>query len=214
MRRYLCSARTVFLTLSLLSPILAVAQSSADVHVTLDSARELYQSSSWAHGYVHGYEQGFHIGDLDLQLAKAARNPEKDETAKIRMRREYGDRKSFSKGFKQGLQVGYADAYSGREFRAFRELRKLAQDFEPAPASSKKATDGNRAIDEGYKKGLAAGLYDGRTGRKFTNRADVDPCKRDTGYCAFHDRGVQLGYADGYRNQRTSSEVRTARASK
>jgi hypothetical protein len=211
MRSHLCSARTLLLTLSLVSPILAMAQSSPDTHVTLDSARELYQSSSWAHGYVHGYEQGFHIGDLDVQLAKGARDPEKDESAKIRMRQVYGDLKNFSRVLKQGLLVGYADAYSGREFRAFRELRKLAQDFEPVTTSSNDQ-DGDRAIDEGYKKGLAAGLYDGRTGRKFTNRADVDPCKRDTGYCAFHDRGVQLGYADGYWNQNSPNEVRTARA--
>jgi hypothetical protein len=212
MRRYLCSARTAFLTLSFLTPIFMAAQSSPDNHVTRDSARELYQSSSWAHGYVHGYEQGFHIGDLDLQLAKGGRNPEKDDSAKIRMRGEYGDRKSFLRGFKQGLQVGYADAYSGREFRAFRELRKLAQDFEPARTSSKN-DDGNRAMDEGYKKGLAAGLYDGRTGRRFTNRADVDSCEKDSNYCQFHDRGVQLGYADGYWNQRSPNDIRTARAS-
>jgi len=212
MRRYLGSARTAVLTLSFLTPIFMAAQSSADNHVTMDSARELYQSSSWAHGYVHGYEKGFHIGDLDLQLAKASRNPEKDDGAKIRMRSEYGKRKSFLKGFKQGLQVGYADAYSGREFRAFRELRKIAQDFEPARTTSTN-DDGNRAMDEGYKKGLAAGLYDGRTGRRFTNRADVDPCKKDANYCEFHDRGVQLGYADGYWNQRSPNEVRTARAS-
>lgn len=211
MRRHLCSARTVFLALSLVTPVFMAAQSSPDVHVTMDSARELYQSSSWAHGYVHGYEKGFHLGDLDLQLAKPARNPEKDETAKVRMRGEYGDRKSFSKGYKQGLLVGYADAYSGREFRAFRELRKLAREFEPAVTSSND-DESNRAIDEGYKKGLAAGLYDGRTGRKFASRANVDTCNRNSNYCAFHDGGVQLGYADGYWNQRSPNEVRTARA--
>lgn len=210
MRRHLVSARLLLLALPLAFPVSSVAQSEPDIHTTIDSARDLYQSSSWAHGYIHGYEEGFHLGDVDLQLAKAARDPEKEGGDKFRMRREYGDQKTFKKGYKHGLLVGYADAYSGREFRAFREMRKLAEGLQrPSPDNSGKISD--TALEDGYRKGLTAGLTDARARRAFRPSVHGDQCEQEAGYCAFHDRGLELGYSDGYWNQRVPSELRTAR---
>src|SRR5919112_5890421 len=152
MRRQLQLA-TVSLICLLAFAIPLSAQSPSDIHTSLDSARNFYTASSWAHGYIHGYEQGFHLGDVDLQLSKSARDPRKCDGSEIKMRSDYGDRGSFKRGFKQGLQVGYADAYSGREFRAVRELHRLAQGVE-SPHSDRKL---DSALDEGYKSGLTSG---------------------------------------------------------
>src|SRR5206468_9458367 len=47
---------------SLLAPV-AMAQ-RADRHMLADDAQSLYRRSPFAHGYIHGYEEGFHCANL------------------------------------------------------------------------------------------------------------------------------------------------------
>lgn len=192
----------------LLIAITASAQ-SPDPHLSDDPAHLLFQQSSWAHGYLHGYSKGFHTGDLDLQLAHAAQNP-KDEheykKAKDSYQRNFGDRDSFVEGFRAGFMVGYADAYGGLEFRAVKSLRELARDVphvSPAGASIL-----NGAIEKGYKDGRKIGLNDGRVAADY--RPDGSDCElslrfKDAPapfYCSVYALAYRMGYGDGYSNQR------------
>src|SRR5689334_19449341 len=55
-----------------------LSSSSSHVHWLVGSERHLqptavgalFLDSAFAHGYRHGYDQGFHLGDLDLHMGR------------------------------------------------------------------------------------------------------------------------------------------------
>jgi hypothetical protein len=126
----------------------------------------------------------------------------------------------FINGYEQGFRVGYADAIYGRDFRAARELRTLSQQMQdiaqPEPAANSRQLSGNaefdKGISDGYKKGLSTGLNDARAGSVY--HPDNSECPRKTTagqFCPAHRLGYELGYSDGYNNQRKPEEgVKTA----
>lgn len=200
--------RRIFLASVLaLAAIPAIAQ--ADIHISADPATGLYQRSSWAHGYIHGYEMGFHNGDLDLHLGRGWRETKQmKDSKKMQYRNEYGDRKVFEKGFKAGFDVGYADALTGKEFRAAKLARetaaKLGGGIEP---HQQKELDW--ALSSGYLKGRDAGLNDGRL--KSAYSPEKGACAEQKA-CDSFLLGYRWGYSDGYQNQRQPDEDRrTAR---
>lgn len=194
----------------LLGASLATAQQ--DSHLTVDPARLLYARSPWAHGYIHGYESGFHYGIVDYHMSHAARNlskcKEARDTKKI-FRVQFGDRRRFNDGFVNGFKVGYTDAYGGREFRAAREARELIRTMPAVIAADNSRLD--EAIASGYGQGQRAGLEDGRRDSQFApDRAHCTTFSESNEACAGFTMGYRLGYFDGYLNQRPANEIRTA----
>jgi hypothetical protein len=178
----------------------------------LDSERAaLYQRSSFAHGYIHGYEQGFHIGNQDLQLARASRDLTKTETyrkAGEEYRPDFGKRDAFRIGYRNGMVVGYTDAMNGHSFRAIDEARIAAARLENEGVAPYGAAAQNHHFElgfmDGYTAGTLQGVGDGR------NRANYQPAQADCGigrgqtlgetYCTGYLRGFSFGYSDGYIN--------------
>jgi hypothetical protein len=177
----------------------------------LDSERAaLYQRSSFAHGYIHGYEQGFHIGNQDLQLARSARDLTKTETyrkAGEEYRTQFGSRDAFRIGYRNGMVVGYTDAMSDHSFLAIDEARIAATRLEDENTTYGAAARNHHfelGFMDGYTAGTLQGVGDGR------NRANYRPAQADCGigrgltlgetYCTGYLRGFTFGYSDGYIN--------------
>ncbi len=165
-----------------------------------DAAGVLYQRSAFAHGYLHGYEEGFHLADLDIQLGHLlpgvkARHDERPEQ---HYRSGYGDKALFSEGFKIGMRAGYSDSVGGHKFRAISELRKAAEGLEQTSAS--KPFD--RAFYEGFVNGERQGATDPHLLTDFAGVGST--CLQQHAkagdhdqYCDGYSRGFQLGYGDG-----------------
>lgn len=114
---------------------------SLDIHLSNDPAHNLYRMSAFAHGHRHGYEEGFHAGDLDLQLghkqqvsAEAGKTPRAEGYDP-----RFGSRENFRRGYEAGYRAGYLDSYFDRNFNA--------------PAASLGLIDGpdfDRGVRDGY----------------------------------------------------------------
>jgi hypothetical protein len=157
----------------------------------------------FAHGYLHGYEEGFHIGDSDFHLGR-----ERDGRAVLQQkandgyRATFGDRSSFRFGFRQGVVAGYNDSISGREFRAYEAL----QAYSPT-AESLKFSDLDRGVGDGYMRGYSNGMRSLASDEDFD--ADPAPCpSRSAGdgslppssraYCDGFAKAYAIGYRDAY----------------
>jgi hypothetical protein len=187
-----------------------------DIHLSIDPAAPIYRSSAFIHGYAHGYEMGFHSGDLELQMGRMARDPKKFKQFKEGKKfyqKEFGSRDAFTGGYEDGFRVGYGDAYQGRSFRGAYEARTLAQQWQSSglQPDTKAQADVDSGMEQGYKLGVKSGLAAARNNEPF-NVAAVDcPATRSPVFCRAHSLGYELGYSDGYNNQRKPDEnVKTA----
>ncbi|HWR37279.1 MAG TPA: hypothetical protein VN622_15570 [Clostridia bacterium] len=207
------------LVLALLPLPCSVAQE--DSHLTLDPASPIYRRSAFAHGYIHGYERGFHFGDLDLHMGRDARDVQKIKDFKAahsHFQSNFGNRNLFDRGYEQGFRVGYLDSRGGREFRAARESRGLVRELAGVTGDpTRPDSNFDQAFFAGYNRGRDVGLNDGRAAANF--RPEGATCEapqqvqQDTAnpYCRAFALGYELGYSDGYNNQRPAErEMRTA----
>lgn len=205
---------TRFLLLPVLAACTAFGQTAPgpkDHHLNASPAQALYRSSAWAHGYIHGYEWGFHYGGFDFHLARSWRDIRHVKQYKDigeAYRPEYGDKDSFVRGYRSGFEVGYADAYTGHDFRAAEQARSFVAD--PGwPSEAQPDRKVSVAMDNGYKLGRTAGLADGR------NRAEYHPDRSECPGSGASDHtcpaflvGYKWGYSDGYNNQMPPEELR------
>ena len=186
-----------------------------DSHLFQDPAHKLYSTSSFAHGYLHGYEMGFHYGDLDLQLSHSAQNVKAlrgFKAAGKHYKKEFGDRGSFTEGYQFGFRVGYTDAIDGSEFRAVFNMRELAHELPEVDESGVAVL--NQAITRGYTDGVKTGLSDGRASADY--RPDGSDCELALRFkeppakffCSVYSLGYRLGYSDGFHNQRPQAVER------
>src|SRR6266571_1496169 len=207
------------LLLALLIPAaLTTAQNSVDRHIVQDKTRSLYLRSAFAHGYIYGYEDGFHFADLDVQMGRAPRDPEtlkELRSSKCGYRREFGNKDVFRRAYREGFRVAYADALAGREFRAVDEGRVAAAGLEDPSTANANFDSG---FSSGYFAGRSRGLRDGRARAAWEESAPG--CEVDgrgpqgtlgMEYCEGFRRGNTFGYSDGYLNQAVDSRTRTAR---
>jgi hypothetical protein len=188
----------------------AQAQLDDDWHMF---SRDLFVRSAFAHGYMHGYEDGFHNGDLDLQMGRLYRDVKSQSDFKKPpgYRNQFGDKDIFQEGYRTGFRVGYIDCFSGRNFRAA-QLLNLSRQTRLSRESLRFDKNFDHAFRQGYESGQRQGLADGRVSD--VSLMDPSTCQlpSDHGavpadYCdAFRD-GYQLGYSDGYTNQRGSGDV-------
>jgi hypothetical protein len=202
----------LFLLCLALTP--AVFAQKPDWHVTGDPASALFQRSAFLHGYIHGYQEGFHFGDLDVHMGRGAR-----DVARVKPFRDansgyleaFGDKKRFHEGFRRGLRAGYQDSTSGREFRAFAQLRSLAADLR----------DTQDLLSDHFDKGVAAGFENGweqgRNQPRPIHELDAPKasCSRksvDGGedFCDGFARGFQAGLSSGYDSQQTEGAISAA----
>lgn len=183
------------------------ANHSADWHLSSAGAKAFFTRSCLAHGYMHGYEEGFYQGDMDLQFGRHFQSFKNQvRFRKVRgYQAEFGERKNFSKGYRKGYAVGYIDAFSGRSFRAMQLVEQAKSDGKP-DAEARPDEHFDEVFLQGYELGQKAGLQDGRSA---TPVLAVDPkdCgqKRNGGeadYCDAYQSGYRLGYSDGFANQR------------
>ena len=153
--------------------------------------------SDFLRGYFAGYQQGFHLGDLDLQLGHDG-DPERYQRQEISVPSDLSDRIAYGTGFRHGFRVAYGDAFEGRSFRAVDALRQIAARL-PAPEGSAAVRATDAGLMDGYRGGLTKGLSDGRSGASFV---DAHACRGLDAFCAAFAAGFHLGYSDGYFNQR------------
>jgi hypothetical protein len=200
-----------------------VAQQKADEHM-VDAASLLYQRSAFAHGYLHGYEQGFHLADLDIQMGHmlpGVRIRRQSHEEDPHYRPGYGDKRLFVTGFKLGMRAGYTDSLGGVPFRAISEMRNAADGLAAAEPTS-------AHFDRGFYEGFLNGNVQGAKGAKDPHAVDLagisNTCRQQHAadkpehgppYCDGYTRGFRLGYNDGHAEQLASQKaIETAQNSK
>ena len=96
--------RSALLAAAFLTAVTAAAQQATDPHFAVPRISAIVRQSVFAHGYLHGYEEGFHLADVDIQMGRKAREVSKIKRAKnlAGYRREFGPRSSFESGYRQG----------------------------------------------------------------------------------------------------------------
>lgn len=206
------SLLALLFSLVLAQPVLI----ASDLHVTADPARDVYKHSAWAHGYIHGYESGFHFGNRDFHMGRRLQDVSKIKESKDCNKQYdsgFGDRSNFKQGCASGFQVGYTDAMTGVPFRAAHEARQLAREMSGSGPQGSAAREFDAAFSSGYAQGRTLGLNDGRL------RADFIPDKvlcpqleRGGNYCDAYGFGFRWGYSDGYNNQaKPEQHIRSAK---
>ncbi len=192
--------------LVLLIPAAVLAQ-ARDEHLA-DPAGELFLVSPFAHGYIHGYQDGFHNGNIDYQEARKPR-PLKDfreyRLAKAGYEERFGDVRAFRSGYRDGFLAGYSDGVAGREFRGMAAIRVAA---EALPGDAIADITGKGGFDQGFGDGYELGLIAGRRAGAADDDFDATNrmCAPDSpetrahppSYCEGFTRAYALGYRDGY----------------
>src|SRR6185312_11301980 len=138
-----------------------LSSSSAHVHWLVGSERHLqptsvgalFLDSAFAHGYRHGYDQGFHAADIDIHMGRLAQAITKRD---LRLsRREYnssfGNRTHFEQGYQAGFFAGYDDAFAGRDYRASERAKFAASGLLDALPPSRR-----QYFDDGFASGYAS----------------------------------------------------------
>jgi hypothetical protein len=177
-------------------------------------AAALFQHSAFAHGFMHGYEDGFHCADLDLHMSRPARKPSsfsEYKKADSGFDSSFGEKHLFQAGYRAGFNSGYNNGYSEQPFRGVAEARAAAQGLQPEGKPSKSF---DRAFGAGFTGGLKRAQHDAQP-------IDVDlsqtidhcrssmPDKASTDtlqFCNAFGRGYRMGYMVG---EQRSEEART-----
>ncbi len=165
-------------------------------------AAELVRRSTFAHGYLHGYEAGFHAGDVDFHAARV-RTPRqlRESDRPVGYLPEFGSRESFRSGFHGGFLAGYEDSIAGRDFRGFHVVAAFA-DSDPAFPR-----DFDLGVADGYKAGQRLGIEDLQADADFNPEQAACPAKPDhdgrlpaysEAYCSGYVAAYRLGYRDAF----------------
>jgi hypothetical protein len=190
--------RFVLVFLLIVSTTVLLAQ---ERHLSNDSASTLYLDSAFAHGYIHGYEDGFHYGDLDLQLGREPRDASIIPSYKhpnAGYESNFGPKESYKNGFKSGFRAGYSDATHEIAFRAIVNLRQAAEGLERESHADAQVFD--NGFRDGYDHGRHQGAEDGRASA-VSNPINPPCLGLPENYCSGFARGFAVGYSDGYGNQ-------------
>jgi hypothetical protein len=138
--------------------ILAPAQESSqprsagERHTGSDPGSALYQRSIFAHGFIHGYEQGFHVADLDYHEGHTDRKLKEIRdyrNASSGYHSNFGDKDTFRQGYREGFTQGYDDSIHSRSFRAVMAASVVAGNLKGYAGSSKE-------LDAGFAAGYLA----------------------------------------------------------
>ena len=200
--------RSALLAAALLATAaVASAQKEApDPHYAASRTSAITHKSAFVHGYLHGYEAGFHLADLDIQMGLGVLGILKRKEARVvaGYRREFGNKHSFESGYREGVSVGYGDGISGRAFRAVSELDAIGTGAMVAMDDLPDASF-DSGFAAGYKLGQRQGLQDGRREETFTSPLPACPPQpaevpNQQTFCTAYIGGYRVGYADGFTN--------------
>src|SRR5215471_17111514 len=195
--------------LFLLLANVSVAQAPAcESHFSEPGSNAIFMRSAFAHGYRHGYEDGYHLGNIDINMGRQARTKlSQFHDVTSHYVPEFGARKSFEAGFREGLRAGYDDGFVGRMFRAVGNLRLTASALDQHPASTDPS---NLYFDQGFSTGYDQGLhYAGKAlpaseklDMRFISCVQFHPANEQDvaaqgSFCDGYRRGFVLGHADG-----------------
>jgi hypothetical protein len=190
----------------LLVASIAWAQKAPDPHFAAPRTSAIAHKSAFVHGYLHGYEEGFHLADLDIQMGRGVRDISKCKEAReaAGYRREFGSKHIFESGFREGVRVGYADATAGRAFRAVDALKAIGP-VAPDWAQAEPDAAFDQGFSTGYTSGQRRGLEDGHRGETLTPPLTSCPplpakAPEQQTYCAAYVGGYRVGYDDGFTN--------------
>ena len=121
----------------LLSTLLFVpawlAAGDLDAQCARGAEKALLQQSIFAHGFMHGYEEGFRMADSDYQIGRRPRVIESTpqyKRADQAYRGNFGNRDEFRQGYREGLRSGYEDSIHDRKYRAVAAARFAARGLE------------------------------------------------------------------------------------
>ena len=129
---------------------------ATDRHVQANPSGALLLNSSFAHGFRHGYDQGFRVGDLDVQMGRSPRLTAPHgqfRQAGHEYKSAFGNKQSFQLGYEAGFRDGYSDAMSGLAYRASERARMAAAGLTDALAPSRRPY-----FDEGFTSGYRSAL--------------------------------------------------------
>jgi hypothetical protein len=178
----------------------------ADSHFSSASLSLICRDSAFVHGYLHGYQDAFHIANLRLYIPTLVFNPPKiDHQDEKAYHREFGDKKFFLAGYDFGFRSGYADGISQHKFRALDLLRDSLHLNQADLTDATNHDQLDRGLSQGYSAGREHGLRDGRLREPF--RPDSSGCTpassapQSSGFCQGLQQGYRMGYIDGYQNQ-------------
>lgn len=196
----------------------AISAQESDPHFAAAPTSAIAHHSVFVHGYLHGYEQGFHEADLDVQLIRQPRNVDKIPEFRqcLGYRTQFGDKKIFHNGYREGFRVGYADGIARRSFRAIPEVESLTSAEEPDPQPNPQF---DRGFSLGYRSGQQQGLHDGRSDANYqapNPACPSDAQNTDAGgdFCKAFVSGFRLGYSDGFVNVAKAPAVSAEAGSK
>lgn len=122
-------------------------------HLQPTSIGALFMDSAFAHGFRHGYDQGFHDADLDIHMGRPAHPITKRDfrQAGREYNNSFGNKARFQQGYEAGLSAGYADAFPGGEYQASERARLAASGLSDALPPSRR-----EYFDEGFAGGYAS----------------------------------------------------------
>jgi hypothetical protein len=123
------------------------SSSSDDSFVTDPVLRAYLERSSYQHGSLHGYEDGYQFGDLDFHLQRP--EPEFKKVKEYRSAtRGYieGDKGEYRAGYQHGYLLGYRDAVAGRPFAALERLQAAVEE-RPVTVAEEPAGEGSEQIE-------------------------------------------------------------------
>ena len=122
-------------------------------HLQPTSVGALFLDSAFAHGYRHGYDQGFHLADLDVHMGRSAQQITKHDfrQAGHEYNNSFGSKARFQRGYEAGLTAGYADGFAGREYQASERAKLASFGLADALPPSRR-----EYFDEGFADGYAS----------------------------------------------------------
>ena len=168
----------------LLSTLLFVpawlAAGDLDAQCARGAEKPLLQQSIFAHGFMHGYEEGFRMADSDYQIGRRPRVIESTpqyKRADQAYRGNFGNRDEFRQGYREGLRSGYEDSIHDRKYRAVAAARFAARGLEAGERI-------NRWFDAGFIAGF---------------QAAANPATRKMEFCGGAQATSDPRYCDGFR---------------
>lgn len=142
-----------------------LSSSSSHVHWLVGSERHLqptstgalFLDSAFAHGYRHGYDEGFHLADLDIHMGRAAQPMTKHDfrQAGHEYNSSFGSKARFQQGYQAGLSAGYADGFAGLDYQATERTKLAASGLADALPPSRR-----EYFDEGFAGGYASAHHE------------------------------------------------------
>ena len=211
----LAQGSSSFTSLKLPSPTVTSRPGMANErHLQPNSVGALYGNSAFAHGYRHGYDEGFHVGDFALQMGRNVDQvspPREYRHAPRGYRSDFGNRESFDQGYQAGFLSGYSDAITGEEYRLNRRASAAAAGLSPEILPPNRRAH----FDEGVAGGYASAQSANAPKHGMTVEYIEQYCRKTASgmYALEYCSGFSRGYLLGIHNDASASTVASTSSS-